>query len=114
MNKSACAVKRYSAMRHNLNRLYEPACTDHPDTGADSGPATVSITPVESMTTSPVSSAFPTGITWRLFSYSNGKGGTTNVIGDQPVTALFRTDGQVTGSSGCNQYTAMTNRRERP
>ena len=70
------------------------------------GPATVSITPVESMTTSPVSSAFPTGITWRLFSYSNGKGGTTNVIGDQPVTALFRTDGQVTGSSGCNQYTA--------
>lgn len=29
-----------------------------------------------------------------------------NVIGDQPITALFRADGTLTGSSGCNQYTA--------
>ena len=53
-----------------------------------------------------VPASFPVGITWRLFSYSDGKGGTTYVIGDQAVTALFRADGQVSGSSGCNQYTA--------
>ena len=52
------------------------------------------------------SSSFPTGVNWRLFSYTDGKGGMSNVIGDQPITALFRADGTVTGSSGCNQYTA--------
>lgn len=66
-------------------------------------PATISATPVSSPSSQ---SSFPTGITWRLFSYSNGTGGMTHVIGDQPITALFRTDGQLTGSSGCNQYTA--------
>jgi len=54
----------------------------------------------------PGSSSFPTGVNWRLFSYTDGKGGMSNIIGDQPITALFRADGTVTGSSGCNQYTA--------
>ena len=83
----------------------QPAQTQNPP-GQTGAPSPV-VTPVgTTIAVSPVPSSFPTGITWRLFSYSNGKGGTTYVVGDQPVTALFRADGQVTGSSGCNQYTA--------
>ena len=83
-------------------------CTQPAQTnpGQTQVPASVATTVGTAVPASPVSSSFPTGITWRLFSYSNGKGGTTYVVGDQPVTALFRADGQVTGSSGCNQYTA--------
>ncbi|HVP94231.1 MAG TPA: META domain-containing protein [Methanoregulaceae archaeon] len=77
-----------------------------PTPGQTQGPESVSITPEPLNTISPVSSSFPAGITWRLFSYSDGKGGTVSIVGDQPVTALFRADGHVTGSSGCNQYTA--------
>jgi heat shock protein HslJ len=83
----------------------QPAQTQNPP-GQTGAPSPVVTPVVTTVTVSPVSSLFPTGITWRLFSYSNGKGGTTYVVGDQPVTALFRADGQVTGSSGCNQYTA--------
>lgn len=83
-------------------------CTSQPVTTV---PATTP-GPAEAPTGIPVatgaagSSSFPTGVNWRLFSYSDGKGGMANIIGEQPITALFRADGTVTGSSGCNQYTA--------
>jgi len=83
-------------------------CTSQPVTTVpvtNPGPAeTPAMIPVT--TGSPVSSSFPTGVNWRLFSYTDGKGGMANVIGEQPITALFRADGTLTGSSGCNQYTA--------
>ena len=66
--------------------------------------ATPTITPAVAAVTG--SSSFPTGVNWRLFSYTDGKGGMATVIGEKPITALFRTDGTATGSSGCNQYTA--------
>ncbi len=68
-------------------------------------PVVTTAVPVATVTPG-ISSSFPTGVNWRLFSYSDGIGGMANVIGEQPVTALFRSDGTVTGSSGCNQYTA--------
>ena len=83
-------------------------CTSQPVTTAP----VVNAGPTETPTVIPVStvvqgsSSFPTGVNWRLFSYTDGKGGMANVIGEQPVTALFRADGTVTGSSGCNQYNA--------
>lgn len=83
-------------------------CTSQPGTPAPAttaGPtSTPTITPAETAAT--VSSSFPTGVNWRLFSYTDGKGGMTTVIGEKPITALFRADGTATGSSGCNQYTA--------
>ena len=83
-------------------------CTSQPVTPAPAttaGPTEIP-TGVSAATGATGSSSFPTGVNWRLFSYTDGKGGMANVIGEQPVTALFRTDGTVTGSSGCNQYTA--------
>ncbi len=83
-------------------------CTSQPVTtvpATNAGPADVQ-TVITAATPALVSPSFPTGVNWRLFSYTDGKGGMTNVIGEQPVTALFRADGTVTGSSGCNQYTA--------
>jgi len=77
-----------------------------PGSPTTAGPTEVLTAVPTTTTVSPVTSSFPTGVTWRLFSFSDGKGGMANVIGDQPVTALFRADGTVTGSSGCNQYTA--------
>jgi heat shock protein HslJ len=74
--------------------------------GQNQSPTSAVGTPETTAPVSLVPASFPAGITWRLFSYSDGKGGITYVIGDQAVTALFRADGQVSGSSGCNQYTA--------
>jgi heat shock protein HslJ len=83
-------------------------CTSQPVTtvpATNAGPTEVpAVTPAGAG--APGSSSFPTGVNWRLFSYTDGKGGMSNIVGDQPITALFRADGTVTGSSGCNQYTA--------
>jgi len=83
-----------------------PGQTQSPTPSQTQSPASTFGTSVTPTPGSPVPASFPVGITWRLFSYSDGKGGTMYVIGDQAVTALFRADGQVSGSSGCNQYTA--------
>jgi heat shock protein HslJ len=83
-------------------------CTSQPGIPGPSATAGPTEAPVVAPAATPAlaSSSFPTGVNWRLFSYTDGKGGMSNVIGDQPITALFRADGTVTGSSGCNQYTA--------
>jgi heat shock protein HslJ len=46
------------------------------------------------------------GSSWRLASYSNATGVYSAVISGTNVTATFGTDKQMTGSSGCNQYSA--------
>jgi len=43
---------------------------------------------------------------WNLFSYNNGKGGIETVITGSVTTAVFGSDGKLSGSCGCNQYSA--------
>jgi heat shock protein HslJ len=46
------------------------------------------------------------GSSWDVIGYNNGRGGVTSVIIGTEITADFAEDGQLTGSSGCNNYTA--------
>jgi heat shock protein HslJ len=46
------------------------------------------------------------GTSWDVISYNNGRGGVTSVIIGTEITANFAEDGQLSGSSGCNTYTA--------
>jgi heat shock protein HslJ len=41
---------------------------------------------------------------WSLQSFTSQDGTTTPVLNGTVITANFRTDGQLTGSGGCNQY----------
>ena len=44
--------------------------------------------------------------TWLLTSYNNGKGGVVSGAVDAEVTAVFGADGTLSGSAGCNRYSA--------
>jgi len=46
------------------------------------------------------------GSSWSLLAYNNGTGGFQSAVIDVPVTALFEEDGTLSGSAGCNSYTA--------
>ena len=46
------------------------------------------------------------GTQWQLTAYNNGKGGVVSTVSGSQVTALFSEDGKLTGSAGCNNYTA--------
>jgi heat shock protein HslJ len=48
----------------------------------------------------------PVGADWEVVAYNNGKQAIVSLIIDSQVTASFGTDGQVTGTTGCNQYFA--------
>jgi heat shock protein HslJ len=45
-----------------------------------------------------------TGHTWHLRAYNNGKNAVVGVIDGTDPTAVFGTDGQVTGNATCNSY----------
>jgi heat shock protein HslJ len=47
-----------------------------------------------------------TGNLWQVISYNNGKEAVVSVIIGTELTAFFNEDGQLTGSAGCNNYTA--------
>ncbi len=47
-----------------------------------------------------------TGKNWILTAYNNGQGAMTSTIAGTTISALFGSDGKVTGSDGCNTYTA--------
>lgn len=47
-----------------------------------------------------------TGTTWQLHAYNNGKGGVVSVLAGSEITAVFGADGKVSGSAGCNNYSA--------
>jgi heat shock protein HslJ len=47
-----------------------------------------------------------TGTTWILLFHFNGKDGFVSTLLDTEVTATFGEDGSLTGSAGCNDYTA--------
>ena len=46
------------------------------------------------------------GTQWQLTAYNNGKGGVVSTVSGSQVIALFSEDGKLTGSAGCNNYTA--------
>jgi heat shock protein HslJ len=45
------------------------------------------------------------GSSWDLIAYNNGTGGFQSTVIDVPVTAIFKEDGTLSGSGGCNSYT---------
>lgn len=47
-----------------------------------------------------------TGGAWAMLYYNNGKGGAVSALADTKVTAIFGQDGQMSGSAGCNTYSA--------
>lgn len=46
------------------------------------------------------------GTSWRVLSYNNGKQAVVSVLTGTTLTMAFSKDGRVSGSAGCNQYTA--------
>jgi heat shock protein HslJ len=44
---------------------------------------------------------------WILFSYNNGKGAIQSVTSGGVTTAVFGSDNKLSGSGGCNQYSAV-------
>ena len=54
----------------------------------------------------PIATQSPLVGVWDLFSYNNGKGAIQTVITGSQTTADFRADWKLSGSGGCNQYSA--------
>jgi heat shock protein HslJ len=46
------------------------------------------------------------GTSWTATGVNNGKGAVESVAAGTTITASFGTDGQLSGSGGCNQYSA--------
>jgi heat shock protein HslJ len=46
------------------------------------------------------------GPVWQLTAYNNGRGGLQSVLAGTQPTAVFESSGMVTGSGGCNTYSA--------
>lgn len=46
------------------------------------------------------------GTSWSATFYNNGKEAVVGVLADSEITAEFGTDGTLSGSAGCNRYTA--------
>ncbi len=46
------------------------------------------------------------GSSWVATGYNNGRGGFTSLIADTEITALFNSEGNLSGTSGCNNYNA--------
>jgi len=44
--------------------------------------------------------------TWNLFNYNNGKEAIQSVIAGSKTTAVFGSNGKLSGSGGCNEYSA--------
>jgi len=79
--------------------------------GCTSQPATPPTTPAPVATqlpavSQPIATPSPIVGVWDLTSYNNGKGGIETVIVGSSVTADFKADWTVSGTAGCNQYSA--------
>jgi heat shock protein HslJ len=46
------------------------------------------------------------GTSWTVLSYNNGQGGVVSILAGTELTAEFSADGQLSGSAGCNTYSA--------
>jgi heat shock protein HslJ len=47
-----------------------------------------------------------TGTEWQALNYNNGRGAVTSLVIGTEITAIFAEDGTLSGSAGCNRYTA--------
>lgn len=47
-----------------------------------------------------------TGASWSAVSYNTGAQGVASVLADAPITALFSDAGELSGSTGCNEYSS--------
>ena len=47
------------------------------------------------------------GTVWDVTGYNNGRQALVSVLADTSLTMAFSNDGKVTGSAGCNRYTAV-------
>ena len=45
-----------------------------------------------------------TGSQWRVIAVNNGRGGVASLVPDTQLTAMFGTDGRVSGNTGCNMF----------
>jgi heat shock protein HslJ len=45
-----------------------------------------------------------TGVTWRVTGVNNGREAVVSVVAGTQLTAIFGTDGRITGDTGCNMY----------
>jgi heat shock protein HslJ len=80
-------------------------------TGCTSQPAQVPASPAPAATPAdttaiPAAPLSLTGTTWNLAWYDDTKGVWTKVVEGSSVTATFFNEGRVTGSGGCNGYSA--------
>ena len=57
-------------------------------------------------TFTPAQHATLVGPTWVATGYNNGRGGFTSLVIGTEITAVFAEDGTLSGSAGCNNYTA--------
>jgi heat shock protein HslJ len=48
-----------------------------------------------------------TGVTWYAVSVNNGRGAVQGLVAGTEITALFGEDGSLSGSAGCNNYSAQ-------
>lgn len=55
---------------------------------------------------SPVKSQPLTGVTWQAISYNNGREAVVSLLNGSEITALFDEEGNLSGSAGCNNYSA--------
>jgi len=60
----------------------------------------------QSIATFTAQSAALPGTSWEVVAYNNGKQAVVSVLGGTSLTASFGTDGTLSGSAGCNTYTA--------
>jgi heat shock protein HslJ len=74
--------------------------------GCTTQPATPAPLPAQTLVAMQPSTAFPVGVEWRLTTYLNRANVLSSVTGIKPVTALFGSSGTLSGSGGCNQYSA--------
>jgi len=74
--------------------------------GCTSQPATPTPVPTQVTVATQPPMTFLVGVEWRLASYLNGANVMTTVTGEKPVTAKFDASGALSGSGGCNQYSA--------
>jgi heat shock protein HslJ len=74
-----------------------------------SGAGEAEVDEVEAEEESSAGSANLVESNWVLTTYDDGSGQLANVMPGVEVTALFTTDGRVSGSAGCNDYVSLYN-----
>ena len=85
--------------------LISSGCTTEPAQPPATQPPATTVQPeVTPLATSPPQATL-SGVTWYLISMRSG-GAAGNVLPGTEITAFFDGTGTVTGSAGCNQYTA--------